>query len=400
MAKKYRKTIPRILVCLDPSLGQIAAIQQGIQRYAKLYGPWKLDYVIDSEKNIAEQVQGMTKTSYSGVLARIQQQRFLAPILNLKFPTVLIDPPPEYLNSKTRTPRSSFVSLDTANIGKLTVDHFLSANIQHFGYVPSLPGTAWSRNLEKSFYAELKTKGIGLDVYSSPTESITRKHFVNWIQKRQKPIALFVSGDHQGRDILNICHEAKLAVPYEVLVLAVGNDEIFCESCFPSLSSILVHWQRGGFSAAECLDQIMQRKQPRPEVYDAFEVVERDSTRQITRPDKTSGLVANNCVIRALEFIRINSGFCIQVEDVARHAGVSRQWLEKRFKSDLGHSVLEDIRRHRIERIKSLLVETDLTIVRIAEMSGYESANHLRIIFKKECKMSMTEYRNRYRKNN
>lgn len=399
MAKKYRKKIPHILVCLDPSFGHIAAIQQGIQRYSKLYGPWKLDYFVDSEKELAKQVENIKKSPFSGILARIQQIQFLKPVLDLKCPTVLIDPPLEYLKSKPRISRCEFVSLDTTNIGKLAAEHLLNKNIRHFGYVPSRSKTVWSDNMEKSFAAELKTKGISLDVYASPSESSTRKHFINWIQKCEKPIALLVSNDHQGRDILNACHEAKLAVPYEVLVLGVGNDEIFCESCFPSLSSILVHWQRGGFSAAESLDQLMQRKLSRSVFYDAFEIIERDSTRQIAKTDNSSGLPTNNCVIRALEFIRINSGFCIQVEDVARHVGVSRQWLEKRFKSDLGHSVLEDIRCHRMERIKSLLIETDLTIIRIAEMSGYENANHLRIIFKKECNMSMTEYRSRYRKN-
>jgi AraC-like DNA-binding protein len=49
-----------------------------------------------------------------------------------------------------------------------------------------------------------------------------------------------------------------------------------------------------------------------------------------------------------------------------------------------------------MERICFLLSETTLPIGKIAEMSGYENANHLRLLFKEEFKMTMTEYRNQF----
>lgn len=402
--KKYRKTIPQIPVLLDDSLGSVPDIQQGIQRYAKLYGPWKLHYHIGVGEIREFLKQGKRKPCPTGLLARVLENDLAEAVLALKYPTVFIDPP-SLLTQKKRLPHNvSRVSLDTAKVGKMVADDFLKRGIHHFGFVPTVPPNDWSTDHFLAFQAELARHGRELSLYAPPVsirQELAKRHLGTWIQKLPKPVAIFTPSDYRGYEILGVCQDMKIAVPYEVLVLSVGNDEIVCESCFPSLSSVMLHWQRGGFAAAEMLDQLLRRtlKKRQHGTYDAFEIVSRDSTRQIVDPSgKTLGQhLTDNCVIRALEFIRINSGFCIQVEDVAKHVGVTRQWLEKRFRAELGHTVLDDIRFLRLEKIKSLLVETDLTVNRIAEMSGYIDTNHLRMIFKRAFKMSMTDYRKQHR---
>lgn len=399
MAEKYRKKIPRILVLIDPSLGSVAAIQQGIQRYSKLYGPWELNYFIGSGRELQDYLRQVKRlSSYTGCVARLSLEEDAEAVFAMKPQTIFIDPPEKIRKRPQLLRHPSYVVLDIGKVATLAVQFFLEKQIRHFAFVPTDPQTDWSMEHGRKFLDELAENGIVPSLYTPPMGTV-KKHLASWLHKLPKPIAVFTPNDQRGREILTACREVKIAVPYEMLVLGVGNDSIFCESCFPSLSSVMVHWQRGGFAAAEVLDQTLKKisKPLQPIIYDAFEVVCRDSCREVsqTRSGSASQLT-NNFVIGALEFIKINSGFGIQVEDVAKHVGVTRQWLEKRFKAELGHSVLDDIRLHRMERIKSLLIETDLPINRIAEMSGYENANHLRIVFKQEFNMSMTDFRQQF----
>lgn len=401
MSKKYRKTIPQIWVLLDDSPGGVSAIQQGIQRYAKLYGPWKLQYYIGEKELRSALMSEQEFQPPTGILARLLDRELAETLLALKIPTVFIDPPESITEKKKLIQTATRISLDTANVGSLAATYFLKHDLFHFGFVPTVPMNDWSMSHYRSFQDELRRIGRNVSLFK-PAGTATRKdqvdrHLRTWLEKLPKPVALLTPSDRRGRDILDLCQEMKISVPFEVRVLSVGNDEIICDSCFPTLSSVMLHWQRGGFLAAEMLDQQLLRpmKERSFGTYDAFEIVSRDSTRHLV--DATgkslSGHVTDNHVIQALEFIRINSGFCLQVDDVAKHVGVTRQWLEKRFRAELGKTVSDEIRQLRLERIKALLVETDLPIKRIAEMSGYLDINHLRMIFKKALNMSMVEYR-------
>jgi LacI family transcriptional regulator len=51
------------------------------------------------------------------------------------------------------------------------------------------------------------------------------------------------------------------------------------------------------------------------------------------------------------------------------------------------------MRRIQIERIKQLLVETDFTLERIAELSGFEHPEYMNEVFKRETGQTPGKYR-------
>ena len=59
------------------------------------------------------------------------------------------------------------------------------------------------------------------------------------------------------------------------------------------------------------------------------------------------------------------------MESVARASGLSRRALERRFRTHLQRSVLDEIRRSRTDQIARLLVETTLPVSAIAESLGF-----------------------------
>ncbi|MDR3198600.1 MAG: DNA-binding transcriptional regulator [Planctomycetaceae bacterium] len=401
---KYRNKIQNIVFYHGNHTGSIREILQGIQRYAKLYGPWGLQVLSGGVRELQTLFPvKRNKNTISGLLACITEEKEAKLLTGIRIPVVLLDPPPKLRTQYETLLKFPFVTQNNVQIGELAADYFLEKKMSDFAFVPSTFDSYWSEERFQAFSRRICKKGLTVHLYSVPSSgngffvSPTR-HLTHWLQKLPKPVALFAATDRVGQEILTVCQSAGLAIPYEIAVLGVGNDEILCESSFPTLSSIAVHWQRCGFIAAEMLDQLMNQTPLKQDmdIYPAIGVVSRSSTDlPVHSATRLPGL-RNDFVIRALEFIRINSGFSIRVVDVARQTGVSRQWLERQFKKELGHSILDEIRKNRMERICFLLSETTLPINEIAVISGYENANHLRLLFKEKFKMTMTEYRNKF----
>ena len=67
-------------------------------------------------------------------------------------------------------------------------------------------------------------------------------------------------------------------------------------------------------------------------------------------------------MVAALDFIRGHAADEIRVDDVARHAAQGRRMLEYKFRDLVGHTILEEIRRVRVQRVKQLLSDTDLSM--------------------------------------
>jgi AraC-like DNA-binding protein len=94
-----------------------------------------------------------------------------------------------------------------------------------------------------------------------------------------------------------------------------------------------------------------------------------------------------------VEFIRLNACAGITVMDVARHLNVSRRLAELRFREAQGHSLLDEIQHHRLERVCALLRETNLPIGEIGRRCGYQTETYLKVLFKTRFNVTMREYR-------
>ena len=80
---------------------------------------------------------------------------------------------------------------------------------------------------------------------------------------------------------------------------------------------------------------------------------------------------------------------------VVRGLGHSRRLFEMRFREVMGHSVLEEIQRVRMEKVFFLLKETDKPIGTLAAFCGYRSDIALRKAFRTRTGLSMAEWRRR-----
>lgn len=85
----------------------------------------------------------------------------------------------------------------------------------------------------------------------------------------------------------------------------------------------------------------------------------------------------------------------ITLEEIAQKMGVSEEYLSAQFKKETGMSFRETIRQLRIEKIKRLLLDSNLKLNQIAALSGYADPKYMSKVFKEEVGMLPAEYRKR-----
>jgi LacI family transcriptional regulator len=193
--------------------------------------------------------------------------------------------------------------------------------------------------------------------------------------------------DARGRQVIEACMEANLRVPQDIAVLGVDNDELLCELCDPPLSSIHLNAEKAGYEAAALLHRMMQGEAVRRQiiVIEATHIVPRKSTDVVALGDEK--------ISAAVEFIRLAANKPLQVSAVAAQVELSRRALELRFRKALGHTVLTEIRRVQLERVRRFLLETDLSIDRIAIECGFATGNYLGKVFRRQFKQTPQRFR-------
>jgi LacI family transcriptional regulator len=209
-----------------------------------------------------------------------------------------------------------------------------------------------------------------------------------WLKSLHKPTALFVAMDGRGRQILDACLDANITVPDDIAVLGVDNDDIICETTFPTMSSVQTNGQLTGYWIAEHLARLMQGDRLKKRIYYST------PTHVITRCSTEATAIKDHQIARALEFIWQEAGHrAIHVPDVVRKFGSSRRFAEIHFKSVIGHTILDEIQRVRLERVCSLLSDTNLPIGEISQECGFERESYLAKLFRKRFGTSMSKFR-------
>lgn len=79
--------------------------------------------------------------------------------------------------------------------------------------------------------------------------------------------------------------------------------------------------------------------------------------------------------------------------DVVRLIGSSRRFAEIHFKAVVGRTIMEEIRRVKLERVCALLTETNLPVGEITRQCGFARESHLAFLFRKRFEQSMSHYR-------
>ena len=88
----------------------------------------------------------------------------------------------------------------------------------------------------------------------------------------------------------------------------------------------------------------------------------------------------------------------LSAEKVATIIGISRNYLSKQFKKEIGQSFPEYLNKTRLEKAKILLRDSHFRISEIAFDVGYNSPEYFNKVFKTSENITPREYREKYSK--
>ena len=276
------------------------------------------------------------------------------------------------------------VRTDDGEIGFKAADYFMSiGRFRSFGYVPAYTDKEWSAKRGRAFALRLKCKGEGCQTFDAANENLGA-----WLKALPKPTAVFCAWDAVAAEVASAAKESKIRIPSQMVLLGVDNDEVYCTSTSPQISSIEFDSENEGRMAIELLLKMMSARKDKSRIVccgSVKRIVERESTRP---PAPAACLIE-----RATAFIAGNATRGIGPGDVAAHLGVSRTLLDLRFREMAAGTVGELILERRLSVLSTMLRRSGSSICNIIKECGFGSVNHAKAVFKKRFGMTMREWR-------
>ena len=378
-----RQPLRKVALLFESTNAYARTLLIGIGEYMLSHEPWSVHF---AELGPTDNPPGwLGRWRGDGVIFRGENLRLARAVEALGLPTVDLTPS----RLLRRTP---WVKSDDAIVARFAAQHFLERGFRQFGFCGDAR-YSWSDRRGEQFAFQIRSAGRECRAYAprrQPADSDEETdEIASWLLALPKPVAVFACYDNRGQQVLEACRRAGLAVPEAVAVLGVDNDEVLCALSPPPLSSVILNPRRAGWEAATLLSLLMKGEQvpAEPHLIPPVGIATRQSTDILAVPDAK--------VSAALRYIREHACEGIRVSDVLRHAPMARRALETRFHKLLGRTPHEEILRVQLNRVKELLVGTELPVWEIAGRTGFEP-DYLSVVFKKQTGMAPSDYRKRY----
>lgn len=375
-----KRKLPNVALLIETTRSYGRNILRGIGDYARIYGPWL--FHLPNEMPITSMPTG-DEWDGDGVIAQPRQDpELLKQLAECGRPVVSLSGPPG-------TGGLPGVLANQEAVADLAMQHFRDRGFVRFAYCGAPREVLWPPT-GQLFKQMAESGGYTCDIYSHGYDADERTlrlaSMADWMKSLKKPVALLAGNDLRAREVLDACRLAGMHVPEEIAVLGVNDDELICEMANPPLSSVIHNGRRIGYEAAAMLDRLMNGKKVMADILiDPLGVHARQSTDLLAIEDPE--------IATAVRFIRENACSGIRVDDVLEQVAMSRRALEKRFRAAVGRPPHMEIRRVQLERVKELLVGSDYKLEKIAEITGFSTAQYLAGLFHRVMKVTPGAWR-------
>ena len=394
--KKSRQSLrrlPRVIAVVSMQSNFGPSVLRGVFAHISASGEWNLSIVRTPKEFTEESVRQAIAHKVSGfIFAFNDEPSALRAVAKSKIPFVTIETYSSALD--LRMNGAVHVRIDNAAIGRDAARSFISQG-RHasFGYVLPPQKHIWAQQRGEGFAHEVLQRDRPMSIFSSDARDYSiawRGELAKWLSQLVKPAAVLAADDATALEVLQTCKTVHLAIPNEISVMGIDDEELVCEAASPPLTSLRPDFVRAGETAAAALERMMHTRV----LSNATDiVVVRGENEIIRRASTVAESSAGTLVQRALAFIERNAIHGIGVKDVQAYLRVSRPLMDLRFRQVKGESVLTCIMAARLKELKRLLRETDDSIESITRRLGWDSPNYPKNLFKKRFGMSMRNYR-------
>lgn len=288
------------------------------------------------------------------------------------------------------------VCVDETRVAELAAKHLVSTGLRDLT-VFRFNDSKFAIARERAFGEAVRAHGARLvpgwwiDGADPPRSNENSAAFTGWLAQLPRPCGVFACTDSWASIIARYAQLAGVRIPEDIALIGVDNDTLDCELASPPLSSVCVPWRTIGEKAAWLVGRALSGTPVAHEriVVPPVEVIARRSTDVAVVDDPT--------VARAMAHIADHIGRRLTLNGIARAAACSRQRLEQRFQATIGRTVMQEVRRARVDLARRLLSTSELPLPLIAEQCGFSSAALLSVAFRRETGVPPGAYRRRFR---
>lgn len=376
----------RVLLMIETSLAYGRELLRGINRYVVQHEPWSL--YLDQRELMAAAPTWLDKWDGDGIITRWTTPELAKRFRDMRVPVV--DLTDVYGNLGL-----PHIWTDNVAIGVMGARHLLERGFRHFAFC-GFSNHDWSKRRLRGFQQEVASSGREChlleslwDTFQTHSWDEQQEAIGRWIDELPKPVGIMACNDMRGQHVLDACRRHELAVPEEVAVIGVDNDELLCSLCDPPLTSVIPNPERIGYEAAALVARLMDGKKVEVEerLVEPIGIATRQST-DVLAIDQPN-------VASALRYIREYACKGISVEDVLKQVPLTRSVLERQFRRYVGRSPQEEIRQVQLKRARQLLAESDLSLAQIAPLAGYRHPEYMSVVFKRLTGETPGQFRKR-----
>jgi LacI family transcriptional regulator len=372
------------IITRSTSIPLLNGIASGIMELPQAREGWQFDFFEPREHHLHRLIE----TGIDGAIALCLCEKetcVLEWLANHSIPTV-------HAGEVSNADRYHQVIAPNVQIGALGAKHLLELGFRRFAFVGT--NEYHSRQRCRGFIEKLANAGF------SDTRTFMRVQvrlfrssqspLAGFISRLPKPVGIMAANDHTGWIVSRVACSLGIAVPEQLAIVGVDNDEALCSLATPPLSTIAFSGNTVGRHAAVMLEKLMNGEPvPRRLNFQAVRVIERQSTAVV--PTKSPEIAA------ALRFIRQRFREPIDARIAADSVGVSRSTIERGIRELLHCSPFQEIMRLRLDAARDLLATTDTPMKIIAQRCGFTDAKYFSTAFRSAMRMTPTQYRNHQR---
>ena len=274
-----------VALLIETSNEYARGLLRGIQAYIQEHHPWSI--YLPERSRLSLDLSWLDHWTGHGVIARLENDEIAQRVHNLRLPTV-------NMSSARILHDVPCVETNDRSIAHMAVNHLLEHGFRSFGYVGD-SRFVWSENRKYWFQHYVHEAGYSCETFDisdalSHHESwrVTRFELGKWLRQVRKPTGIMACYDILGQQILDACNVMQIAVPQEIGVLGVDNDQLLCTLSYPSLSSVSPDTYQTGYVAAALLDRMMSGEivTSQLQLIEPIGIVERMSTDHVATDDE------------------------------------------------------------------------------------------------------------------
>jgi LacI family transcriptional regulator len=227
----------RVAICVDKSRSYGRGVLRGIAEYVETHGRWSLH--VDPRASGSYGVGWLRGWDGDGVLAFIDDPALADSLRRAAVPAI------ELFGHRFDLGLAHVGNNEEA-FGRLAASHLLERNFRHLAFA-GIEDALWSERRRNGFVEVVRHSNLAThELLSSADDRATladwetnQLRLRTWLRELPKPCGLMACSDRHALRVLDACRAEHIAVPQQVAVIGVDNDEETCRLAHPPLTSVM-----------------------------------------------------------------------------------------------------------------------------------------------------------------